>query len=335
MSENTEGRDSTEVPFISVIVPVRNGARFLGALLQSLDANSYPADRREVVVVDHESTDGSADVARRAGAHVVTTSVGPVSAVRNLGVRAASGTIVAFVDADHMVGPHWLRAAASALEPPDVGMAGDLCRAPSAGNWVQRTFDRLRVRAVDAGDVTWLGSGNMAVSRKAFEAVGGFDESLEVCEDVDLCRRVLEAGWRIRSEPRMENTHFGDPASLGAIVRGERWRGRDNLRVSLRGHPPLRAWPGILMPIVGLAAICGLLAGLLVAPWVGLSLVLCSFAVMVLLAALRALVMLVRAPTGNPIVWLQAFAVAAAFELGRSLALVAAASHEARSGSQP
>jgi len=335
MSEITEGRDSTAVPFISVIVPVRNGARFLGALLQSLDANTYPADRREVVVVDHESTDGSADLARHAGAHVIRTSVGPVGAVRNFGVRAASGTILAFVDADHTVGPHWLRAAASALEPPDVGMAGDLCRAPVTGNWVQRTFDRLRARAVEAGDVTWLGSGNMAVSRRAFEAVGGFDESLEVCEDVDLCRRVLEAGWRIRSEPRMENTHFGDPASLGAIVRGERWRGRDNIRVSLRGHPPLRAWPGILMPVVGLVAIGGLLAGLLVAAWAGPTLALVSLATIVVLAAMRALVMLGRAPTANPIVWLQTLAVAVAFELGRALALVAGASHEARSGSQP
>ena len=328
------GPEESRHPFISVIVPVRNGARHLPRLLESLNENDYPGDRREIVVVDHASQDGTAALARQAGVTVVSADRGPVGALRNLGVREARGSILAFVDADHQVGPRWLRAAAAGLGPSDVAIVGDLCRAPVDGNWVQHTFDLLRARVDEPRDVTWLGSGNMAMARTAFEAVGGFDESLEVCEDVDLCQRVIDNGWRIRAEPGMHNVHFGDPATLGAVVRGERWRGRDNLRVSFRQRPPVRAWPGILMPVAGLLALAGAAAGLLLTPWVGPLPLFVSLGVLVAIVALRTLVLMSRGSRINPIALGQSIAVASAFELGRALALVAGASHDTRRGSR-
>ena len=330
------GDDTAEsLPFVSMVIPVRNGARHLPALFNSLAANQYPADRYETVVADHSSNDGTSAIARSAGARVISVSRGPVSAVRNAGARAASGAVLGFVDADHEIGPDWLSAAAAALNSPDVGVVGDLCRAPANGTWVQQTFDRLRARATRATDVSWLGSGNMAVRREAFEAVGGFDESLEVCEDVDLCQRMRAAGWRVRAEPLMRNVHFGDPRSLGDVVRGERWRGRDNLRVSFRERPPLRAWPGILTPVLALAGLTGLSGSVVLAPWLGIKPALAAIVLLAVVVGVRTSVMIMRPPTANPIVWLRAVAVAAAFELGRALALVAGASHATRSGSEP
>ena len=78
-------------------------------------------------------------------------------------------------------------------------------------------------------------SGNLAVKRTAFQAIGGFDAALEACEDVDFCQRLRRAGWRLVGDERLESVHLGDPPTLAALFRAERWRGRDNLRVSLRG----------------------------------------------------------------------------------------------------
>jgi hypothetical protein len=326
--------DASQLPRIGVVVPVRNGARWLPGLLVSLAQTDYPRGRVTVVVADHGSIDASADVARRAGAHVVAVTRGPVGAVRNVGARATDAPILAFVDADHEVGRDWLRSAAESLAAPGVGIVGDLCRAPENGTWVQLAFDRLRSRATTPRDVGWLGSGNMAVLRTVFNDVGGFDESLEVCEDVDLCRRVIERGWRIRTEPRMINVHLGDPATLGDVVRGELWRGRDNLRVSLRGRPTLRSLPGILMPVVGLAAIGGLAITVLAAPWWGVVPVLASAGLFLALVCVRTAVMVGGRPPSDALKLLHCMAVAAAYEFGRAVALVAAASHATRTGSQ-
>ena len=88
-----------------------------------------------------------------------------------------------------------------------------------------------------------------------FEQVGGFDERLEACEDVQLCQKVRQAGYRIVSEPGMDNVHHGDPRALTDLFFGELWRGRNNLHVSLQGPLTVRALPSVVLPIVGLSCL--------------------------------------------------------------------------------
>ena len=51
----------------------------------------------------------------------------------------------------------------------------------------------------------------MAMWRDTFMQVGGFDETLETCEDVDLSRRLRAGGMRVLHDPRLRSTHLGDP----------------------------------------------------------------------------------------------------------------------------
>ena len=322
---------SREMPLVSVIVPVRDGARWLPGLIDSIRANTYPADRIELVVADHRSTDGSADIAARAGAVVVAVTEGPVGHVRNQAVRRSSGEILAFIDADHSIASCWLSSAVETLSTPGVGAAGALCHPPRDGGWVQRTYDGLRSRPDGSVDVEWLGSGNMAVWRRVFDQIGGFDASLEACEDVDLCRRLRTSGYRLVSDSRLRNEHHGDPATLGAVLRGELWRGRDNLRVGLRGGGTWRALPGLLMPVAGLLLLGWLALGPLFLLMTGRPVLAAAPAVGLLaLWGLRAGVMSARRGWVSPVDWLRAAAVAAAYETGRSLALVAGWSHGVR-----
>ena len=321
---------SEGAPTVSVIVPVRDGARWLPGLIASIRANAYPADRIEIVVANHQSTDDSAAIAAAAGALVVDVYGGPVGRIRNHAVRRSRGEVLAFIDADHWIAPSWLSSAVQTLSLPRVGAAGSLCHPPRDGGWVQRAYDGLRNRPEGTAEVEWLGSGNLAVWRRVFDALGGFDETLEACEDVDLCQRLRKAGYRLLSDSRLENEHYGDPATLGAVLRGELWRGRDNLRVGLRGGGSWRALPGLVMPVAGLL----LLAGLAVSPLMLLAgrplLALAPLGGLLALWSLRAGVMASRRRWTSPLDWVRAAAVAAAYETGRSLALVAGWNHGVR-----
>ena len=317
-------------PRISFIVPVRNDADRLERCLRSIWRNQYAAGQTEIVVVDNGSTDASPDVARRLGATLIVVENAPVSELRNRGARHATGEILAFVDADNEIVSGWIRAAIEILRLPRVGAAGALYRAPADGTWVQRAYGDLRGRTQGQDDATWLGSGNLAVWRRTFDAVGGFDTSLEACEDVDLCNRIRAIGLRLVSDGRLESVHHGDPKTLSDLFASELWRGRDNLRVSFRGPLAWASLPSAIVPIVDVAMVGAIAFGLvtMMVAWGPGVLITCGALVVIaagsLLKVIRASVRGGRVP-GIGI--LRTFVVACVYDLGRALALVARAPH--------
>src|SRR5260221_1673982 len=101
---------------ISFIVPAYNEERLLGATLDALHAAGRAMDERyELVVVDDASTDGTALIAQRHGARVVSVVHRQIAATRNSGAQAATGKLFIFVDADTIVNEAVVRAAVAAL----------------------------------------------------------------------------------------------------------------------------------------------------------------------------------------------------------------------------
>lgn len=318
---------------LSVIVPVRNDARRLSDCLASIRQDAGASTSTEVIVADNGSTDDSIITAERAGARVLSIPGLRVSAVRNAAAREATGDLLGFVDADHQLEPGWTAAAVDVMKDPAVGAAGARYLSPPDGTWVQQMYGVLRGRTTGTAETDWLGSGNMIVRRQAFDLVGGFDTSLEACEDVDLCRRLREAGFRIIADERLRSIHHGDPPTLGALFRAERWRGRDNLRVSLRGSLDLQTLPSIVIPLLSLAA----LATLIVTPVFGLSIgrfalwpAVVSIALLILLGAVRACRMALTLRRWDFVALSQAFAAAVVYDTARGLALVTRAPHHRR-----
>jgi hypothetical protein len=247
--------------------------------------------------------------------------------LRNRAAAVARGSILAFVDADHEIAPGWIAAAAEALSQQHIGGAGAPCHPPSPATWVQRWYDRLRSHPRAQEPAEWLGSGNMAVRRDAFDAAGGFDTTLDTCEDVDLCRKLRAAGWRLVADERMRNVHHGDPRSLSQVFFGELWRGRDNVRVSLRRPTSGRTIASAVIPIANLVfAVVGV-AGLLTMTRAGLIVAAVAASLLLAEVALRTARM---AGAAAPAEWLRAFAVAAAYESGRALALVGRTAYRRR-----
>jgi hypothetical protein len=284
-----------------------------------------------VIVADNGSSDDSPGVATGAGARVLSLPGLRVSEMRNQAAASTDAALLAFIDADHEIVPDWIPAAVGALAGADIGAAGALYSSPADGTWVQKMYGVLRGRTTGRSEVAWLGSGNLVVRRSAFQQLGGFDPSLEACEDVDLCQRLRSAGWTIIGDERLGSIHHGDPPTLAALFRAERWRGRDNLRVSLRGPLTLRDIPSVVTPIVTLAALIALVAGVAMAlmaasPW---AVFIAGAAVVTIagLAALKAARMAVRANSLSPVFLGQSFVVSLVYDLARAIALVTRAPH--------
>jgi GT2 family glycosyltransferase len=317
-------------PGISFVIPVRDGAAHLPRCLASITATARGGTGLEIVVVDNGSSDGSGDIARRHGARVLERPALRVGACRNAGAAAARGDILAFIDADNEIGPGWLQACVSAFREAETGAAGYPYRAPLNATWVQRMYDALRARTAHRREIDWLGAGNLAVRRTVFEQVGGFDEQLEACEDVQLCHAVRQTGCRVVSEPGMQSVHHGDPRTLSELFFGELWRGRDNLKVSLRGPLTIRSVPSTLLPVVGLACLTLLAVGLLSWPWLGGTPAAVGALGLLTIASLKALVIITRGRLRSPLTWMQGFVVAATYESARALSLVTSATHRTR-----
>ncbi|HEX4347316.1 MAG TPA: glycosyltransferase [Vicinamibacterales bacterium] len=319
---------SANAPSLSFIVPVRDDASRLERCLDAIRANGYGGEVR-VVVADNGSTDKSGDVARRAGATVLTLPGLSVAELRNRASAQADTDILAFVDADHLIAPGWIAAAAENLRGAGPAAAGAPYDPAPNANWVQRAYDRFRDHTPGLRETQWLGSGNLAIRRDVFVRVGGFDTALETCEDVDLCYRLVAAGERLLQDDRMKSVHMGDPSTLRALFFGELWRGRDNIRVSLRGPKTARALQSVVVPVANLVFVAAILAGIATAVFGGWRLALMAVGGFGALVSVRA----ARMSAGTRGSWRTVpadFAVAAVYDIGRALALVARASHKAR-----
>lgn len=319
--------DARDQPMVSFIIPVRNDAGRLACCLRSISDSQYPPELIEVIVVDNGSTDESASVARSLGATVLSLPRLRLGELRNRAVSSAHGEVLAFVDADHEIVPGWVPSALSVLSEDSIAAVGAPCRPPSPATWVQRLYDRLRRHPLGRDVVDWLGSGNLAIKRSAFEAVGGFDPSLETCEDVDLCRKLRSREYVLIADSRLQNVHYGDPPTLRQVFFGELWRGRDNVRVSFRAPRTWRTLASAAVPVFNLSALVLAGAGLLLGSADGFLIAgLSGFAVLFLVGLRTS--MMVRGASSRELP--QAFAVASAYELGRAFAVIGRFSHNRR-----
>lgn len=182
---------------ISVIVPCHNAERWLPEAIASVRAQSRPAT--EVIVVDDHSTDSSLEVARSLGVAVLTVPRnGGASAARNVGISAARGELLAFLDADDAWFPEHLAVVGGLLERhPESPLAFAPMRMFGDAEWTWPTILPPEVptdaRSACLQRCIALPSATI-VRREALLAVGGFDERLRVAEDFDLSLRLSYTG---------------------------------------------------------------------------------------------------------------------------------------------
>jgi GT2 family glycosyltransferase len=229
-------------PEVSVIVPVRNGARTLPPLLASLDAQTLPRERFELIVVDNDSSDGTAEVAARGGATVVHEPIANRSRARNRGAAAASTPLYAFTDADCVADPRWLEALLSCRSDAPL-VAGEVkLRVSDRPNAIERFEAKSRFGQAAFVGQGWAATANLLVRADAFEAVGGFDPSWRhIGEDVDFCLRAREAGHALGFCPDAVVDHSGE-SRLRPFLRRAFLHGYSVNQVFYRWGLGSRAW---------------------------------------------------------------------------------------------
>jgi glycosyltransferase involved in cell wall biosynthesis len=195
----------------SVIIPVYNGARFIGAALDSvLKQTVLP---KEIILIDDGSTDDSLAVIAAAVAdysgptfiQILSQDNGRQSAARNGAAKAATGDFLAFLDQDDSWHPEHLRLLLEQFEgQPDLGWVySDFDEIDIDGYFVTRDFIRTHaynhpktsVRDFLAEDSMMLPSATI-MRTEAFKGAGGFDAHLCGYEDDDLFLRLFRDGWR-------------------------------------------------------------------------------------------------------------------------------------------
>ena len=191
-------------PTFSVIVCSCNGSRRIRRCCEALLTIDYPA--YEVIVVDDGSTDGTGDIAEQFGFRVIRSINQGLSAARNLGLKAATGDIVAYIDDDAYPDPHWLTYLASTFATGDyVGVGGPNIVPAEDGLIAQGVANSpggpIHVLLTDR-EAEHIPGCNMAFRRNALLAVGGFDPQFRTAgDDVDICWRLQDKGWRLGFSP--------------------------------------------------------------------------------------------------------------------------------------
>jgi succinoglycan biosynthesis protein ExoA len=268
--------------FVSVIMPVRNEARFIERTLAQLVNQEYDHERFEILVVDGESTDGTPTIVEKfAAAHAnVRLLMNPKklsSAARNIAVRQARGDVVLLVDGHcDLPGKHCLRDLADAFERSGADCMGrpqpQELAAPFLSHQENKTLTSVQ-RAIAAARLSRLGhhpdsyiysstegfvpakSVAVAYRRAVFEKIGGFDERFDACEDVEFNHRVDGAGMRCFFTPRIA-AHYAPRDTLRGLFRQLFRYGRGRVRL-WRKHPETLSIKTLLPGLFVLGCVVG------------------------------------------------------------------------------
>lgn len=241
--------DSAPAPRISVVIPTRDRAALLPPLLEALSGQTG-CPPFEVVAVNDGSADDTATRLQQwaendpAWRRVLTdTGRGPAAA-RNRGLHEARGAIIAFVDDDCLPEPTWLKNLCQGYEENEqlAGTGGQTLPA-DRGSLISRYLDQLVFRQPhrDASGVTFLLTNNASFRRDRLLELGGFDESFPypAGEDVDLCRRLRQRGYRLDYRPEARLTHR-HAATLAGFLRLSYRYGKGEALLHRSGSPVYR-----------------------------------------------------------------------------------------------
>ncbi len=269
------------VPFVSIIVPVKNEYRYITACIASLLELDYPKNRREIIIVtDKNVTEGVRKALKtyKGMVKVLRSSKAGAAANRNLGVSKASSKAkyLAFTDADCVAEKKWIRTLVERMEQvqkdeKDIGVIGGLNLVPKSDNKLAKTIGAMEQTLIGGG-----GSAQVAIVREE-QIVPSLptcnamyrrelwkkekqDESLMVGQDGELNYRLAKKGVRFLATPDAIVWHHRTNSLKGFIRRMFKY-GEATAKI-FRKHPEKEfistRWYGF-MPSAALVVLVGLI----------------------------------------------------------------------------
>ena len=180
---------------LSIIIPAFNEERLimhcLDSITKSLSANQKAGFTSEVIVVDNNSTDGTAKLARQAGARVIFEPINQIGRARNTGATIATGEWLMFVDADSLLNPDMIADILKMIETSKYVGCGSVMHMPDLPWWGRIVLYLWTIASV----LFHWASGALIVCRAdAFREVGGFNENLFAADEIDLSHLLKKWG---------------------------------------------------------------------------------------------------------------------------------------------
>jgi succinoglycan biosynthesis protein ExoA len=238
--DGREARDGSGLPFISVVMPVRNEERFIEETLDQLLSQDYPRDRYEVIVVDGMSTDSTRErVAaagrRHPGVRLVENPRRLSSSGRNIGFRSGRGDIFVVIDGHcYIEGDGLFRSIVKCfessrahclgrpqpLDPPRISTLQTviaLARASRMGH-----SRRSYIYSQTEGYVSPVSVGAV-YKREVFERIGYVDEEFDACEDVEFNYRLEKAGLTCYIHPSLRVRYYPRESLSGLFFQMARY----------------------------------------------------------------------------------------------------------------
>jgi len=179
------------LPRVSVVLPVKNGARYLAAALESVQEQSLKPE--EILVVDGHSVDGSPEIARSfPNVRVLVQQNTGLAEAWNTGIKAARGDLIAFIESDDRWAPDKLQLQVECFtrRPAAQYVIGRVHFFLEDGHAVPRGFKQELLQGSHVGRIP----GTLLVRRSLFRDVGVFDPALTIAADVDWFARCKDAG---------------------------------------------------------------------------------------------------------------------------------------------
>ncbi len=265
-------------PFLSVIVPCRDEAAYLGPCLDSILNSGYPRERMEILVADGRSQDGTRELAQSYAARhthiqVIDNPRRITPAALNRALDCARGEIVARLDAHSTISPGYFTQAVECLNSTGAANVGGrmltltrdtgpfaepiriaLTSRFGVGNSAFRTGARESVFVDTVFGGCW--------PREVFSRIGRFNERLERSQDIEFNLRLRRAGGQILLIPSMETCYY-TRATLKYFLR-HNW---DNGIWAVLPFAYARGIPVRWRHLAPLAFVCTMIAALLLAPW--------------------------------------------------------------------
>ena len=198
------------LPKISVIVPVYNGDRDLPDLLKCLENQTYPNNLAEYLIIDNNSSDRTREIILTASQekpkiniqYIQENNIQSSYAARNKGIKAATGEILAFTDADCRPQNNWLENLIAPFHKQNIGIvAGEIIALP--GNTIlekhaekQNTLSQKHTLAHSF--YPYGQTANLAIRRKILQEIGLFRPYLTTGGDADICWRIQQqTEWKL------------------------------------------------------------------------------------------------------------------------------------------
>jgi glycosyltransferase involved in cell wall biosynthesis len=211
-----------ELPFVSIIMPIRNEAGFIGQAIKSILDNDYPAEKMEILVVDGMSDDGTKDIVEKLSREdsrvkILDNQRRIVPTAMNTGVRAAQGDIFIRVDGHAEVAPNFVKESIKCLHEHSEAWVVGGCIETVANNYIGHVIASAMRSPIGAGNSRFrLGNYEGWVDTLAFgthrkwivERIGYFDEELVRNQDDEFNLRIILAGGKIWMSKSIKSRYF-------------------------------------------------------------------------------------------------------------------------------